>query len=90
MGILGVMSGNVCYIKIEGIFCNNCRTALTAALETLDGVARAHVSGDVCKVTAAGPCFPPDDVLIKAVRNAGYETDESKISHGWNKWKLAQ
>lgn len=84
------MSGNVCYIKIEGIFCNNCRTALTAALGALDGVARAHVSGDVCKVTAAGPCFPPDDVLVKAVRNAGYETDESKISYGWNKWKLAQ
>ncbi len=28
MGILGVMSVNVCYIKIEGIFCNNCRTPL--------------------------------------------------------------
>ena len=44
----------------------------------------------MCKVTAVGPCFPPDDALVKAVRNAGYETDESKISHGWNKWKLAQ
>ena len=84
------MSGNVCYIKIEGMFCNNCRTAITAALEALDGVARANVSGDVCKVTAAGPCLPPDDVLVKAVRGVGYETDDSKISHGWNKWKFAQ
>ena len=90
MGILGVMSGNVCYIKIEGIFCNNCRTAIKTALEALDGIGAARVSGDVCKVTAVGPGLPPDDVLVKAIRSAGYETDESKISHGWNKWKLVQ
>lgn len=74
----------------RGYFLQQLPYALTAALEALDDVARAHVSGDVCKVTAVGPCFPPDDALVKAVRNAGYETDESKISHGWNKWKLAQ
>lgn len=90
MGILRVMSGNVCYIKIEGIFCNNCRTAISAALEALDGVARAHVSGDVCKVIAAGPGLPPDSALVEAIRGAGYETDTAKISHSWNKFKLAQ
>lgn len=84
------MSGTTCYIKIEGIFCNNCRTVIAAALEALEGVERAKVSGDVCKVVATGSSLPPDEELVRAVCGAGYETDASKVAHGWNTWKLKQ
>lgn len=85
------MGKPVCYIKIEGIFCNNCRRAISDALRTLDGVSNVRVSGDICRVSAcSGGALPLDEALVAAVRGAGYETHAAWIAHGWKKWKCAQ
>ena len=58
---------------IEGMMCNHCRTHAEKALAAVDGVLEASVTLEdkTARLTLAGEVA--DEVLIKAVSDAGYE-----------------
>ena len=59
-------------IRIEGMMCPHCEARVKKALEDISGVASADVSherGDAV-VTLSSPVG--DEILIKAVEDAGY------------------
>ncbi len=63
-------------VRIEGMTCNHCSMAVEKAFKKLDGVTDATV--DLAGKTAAIELsdFVLDDILIKAVEDAGYEIVE--------------
>ena len=63
-------------LKIEGMMCGHCEMHTKKALEALDGVSVAEVShtSGTAKVTLAKPVA--DDVLTKAVEDAGYKVTQ--------------
>lgn len=60
------------YIGIEGMVCENCSDHVKKALEAVPGVKKANVSlmDNEAKVELSQPV--DDEVLLKAVVNAGY------------------
>ena len=60
-------------LKIEGMMCGHCSGRVQKALEALPGVAAAAVSHEsgTAVVTLSAPVS--DDVLKKAVEDAGYK-----------------
>lgn len=63
-------------IKVEGMMCPHCEMHVKKALETLDGVTQAtanHTNGTVTVVLSADVA---DDILKKAVEDAGYTVTE--------------
>ncbi|MCH5154578.1 MAG: heavy metal translocating P-type ATPase [Clostridiales bacterium] len=63
-------------LKIEGMMCGHCEMHTKKALEAVDGVSLAEVShaSGTAKVTLAKPVA--DDVLTKAVEDAGYKVTQ--------------
>ena len=63
-------------LKIEGMMCGHCEMHTKKALEAVDGVSAAEVShkDGTAKVTLTKPIA--DDVLTKAVEDAGYKVTE--------------
>lgn len=66
------------YVRIEGIYCENCVNRITNALKSLDGVREVTLRQNVAEIS--GDNIPSDEVIIETVRGLGYETDESRIS----------
>ena len=69
---------NTLYIRIDGIYCEHCVATITLALKALEGVEEVSLRQNVACIS--GQALPSNDVIIGAIRKAGYETDESTIS----------
>lgn len=59
-------------MKIEGMMCQHCQAAVTKALNALDGV-KAEVNLEEKEASIEAADSVSDDVLKKAVEDAGYE-----------------
>ena len=66
------------YIGINGIYCEHCITTITNTLQQLPGVSNVDIHNNVARIT--GDTLPENKTFIKAIREIGYETDESRIS----------
>ena len=62
---------------IEGMSCNHCKGRVEAALNNIDGV-HAEVSLEDKKAVLKLSHPVEDDLLVKAVTDAGYEVVEIK------------
>lgn len=60
-------------LNVEGMMCQHCVAHVKKALEAIDGVEEAEVDLDAGKATAKLSTDVPDDALIAAVVDAGYE-----------------
>ena len=60
---------------IEGMSCSHCSARVENALNAIEGV-EAHV--DLKKKRASVVTDVPDDVLVKAVEDAGYKVKKIK------------
>ena len=58
---------------IEGMMCNHCRAHAQKALEAVDGVLSVTVSLEEKKAEITLSADVADDVLVKAIADAGYE-----------------
>lgn len=74
------------FIRIDGIYCEHCVETITIALKALDGVESVSIRQNIAQI--AGSALPPVSDIVAAVRNIGYETDETRISE--NRKKVAQ
>lgn len=59
-------------MKIEGMMCPHCQAAVTKALNALDGV-KAEVNLEAKEASIEAADSVSDEVLKKAVQDAGYE-----------------
>lgn len=69
---------NTLYIHIDGIYCEHCIETITRVLKALDGVEDVSLRQNVARIS--GQTLPSAEAIVNAIRSAGYETDESKIS----------
>ncbi len=60
-------------MTVNGMMCAHCEATVKKALEAIDGVAEAKVSHDANEAVVTLNADVPDDVLTKAVVDAGYE-----------------
>ena len=60
-------------LRVEGMMCQNCAKHVRLALAKVPGVTAADVDLDTKSVTATFTGDVPDEALIKAVADAGYE-----------------
>ncbi len=60
-------------VRIEGMSCNHCSMAVKKALEKLAGVTDVKVDLEGKTATIDMSDSVLDDILIKAVKNAGYD-----------------
>ena len=60
-------------IGVDGMMCAHCEATVKKVLEAIDGVAEAKVSHDANEAVVTLNADVPDDVLTKAVVDAGYE-----------------
>ena len=60
-------------LNVEGMMCQHCVAHVKKALEAIDGVSEANVDLDAGKVTVGLSSDVPDDALVAAVVEAGYE-----------------
>ncbi len=60
-------------ISIEGMMCNHCTGTVQKALEAVEGVKAVTMSLEQKNATVELACDVADEVLIKAVVDAGYE-----------------
>ena len=66
------------YVRVDGMYCEHCVDNVTLALEGLEGVTGVSMRGNIAEVVSVSPLDPEE--IVTAIRNAGYETNESKIS----------
>lgn len=71
-------NGERLYIRIDGMYCRHCYDTVTLALKALDGVSDVSFRQNVAVIE--GDALPDVDMIVSAVRNAGYETDEAHIA----------
>ena len=60
-------------IEIDGMMCQHCVAHVTKALEGVEGVAKADVSLENNNAVVELANDVSDDVLTKAITDAGYE-----------------
>ena len=60
-------------LSIKGMMCNHCRAHAEKALLAVDGVVTADVSLENENATVTLSKDVSDDVLVKAITDAGYE-----------------
>ncbi len=60
-------------MTIEGMMCPHCEAAVKKALEAIEGVASAEVSHEAGSAKVSFSADVADEVLTKAVTDAGYE-----------------
>ena len=60
-------------MKIEGMMCPHCEARVKKALEAIDGVKEAVVSHESASAVVTLDSPVSDEVLTKAVTDAGYE-----------------
>lgn len=61
-------------IKVEGMSCNHCKTAVEKALNAVSGVERVQVNLDKKEVLVAGSAGRND--VVNAIKEAGYSVVE--------------
>lgn len=66
------------YVRVDGMFCEHCVETVSAVLEKLPGVIGVRIFRNVAEIESTATLNSRD--IIDAVRNAGYETDEDRIS----------
>ena len=66
------------YARIEGIYCEHCVETVSSALKSLNGIENVSIKNNVAEIS--GDDIPSSEIIAEAIRNAGYETDECKIS----------
>lgn len=69
---------NRLYVRVEGMYCEHCADTVALALEGLSGVTGVSMCGNIAEVVSVSPLDP--EGIVTAIKNAGYETDKSKIS----------
>ena len=62
-------------ITIEGMMCSHCSGRVKDALAALDGVSSAEVSHETGKAEGTLSAAVADEVLTKAVIDAGYQVN---------------
>ena len=65
-------------LNVEGMSCNHCVASVRKALEGLDGVREADVSLDDKKARVELDKDLADEVLVKAVEDAGFSAKIEK------------
>ncbi|MBF4808399.1 MAG: copper ion binding protein [Lancefieldella rimae] len=60
-------------LNVEGMSCQHCVAHVTQALEAVEGVSRVEISLEDASAIVEFDGAVPDEVLIAAVKNAGYE-----------------
>ncbi len=75
------------YAKIEGIYCDHCRTTISSFIKKADSDASVKISGNVAKIKSS---VLNESAIVQAVERAGYKTKEAWIFQNFNKWKLFQ
>ena len=60
-------------VKVKGMMCEHCEMRVKKALEALDGVESAEVSHDTGTAKLSLSADVSEDVLKKAVTDAGYD-----------------
>ena len=60
-------------IKIEGMMCDHCKMHVERALSSLEGVEEAIVSLKENNAVLKGEQLPKDEVICKAIEEAGYK-----------------
>ena len=60
-------------LNVEGMSCQHCVAHVTQALEAVEGVSRVEVSLEDASAIVEFDGAVPDEVLIAAAKNAGYE-----------------
>ena len=63
-------------LKIEGMMCGHCEMHTKKALEALDGVIKAEVSHKTGTAVVTLEKNVPDDVLMQAVTDQGYQVTD--------------
>ena len=63
-------------LKIEGMMCEHCEMHTKKALEALDGVTKAEVSHKTGTAVVTLEKNVPDDVLMQAVTDQGYQVTD--------------
>ena len=63
-------------LKIEGMMCGHCEMHTKKALEALDGVTKAEVSHKTGTAVVTLEKNVPDDVLMQAVTDQGYQVTD--------------
>lgn len=69
-------------ITINGMSCNHCKAAVEKALSSIDGVSSASVNLAKKSAVVALGHEVPDQILLDAVKNAGYEPVSVQVKRG--------
>ncbi|MCR5402073.1 MAG: sulfite exporter TauE/SafE family protein [Treponema sp.] len=75
------------YVKIEGIYCEHCRTTISSFIKKADSKSSVKISGNIARVMSAE--LSKQDIA-GAVTRSGYITKEEWIAEDFNKWKILQ
>ncbi|NIR62021.1 MAG: hypothetical protein GWO02_22320 [Gammaproteobacteria bacterium] len=65
-------------LKVTGMTCGHCVSAVTRALEKVPGVEKADVSLDEARAVVTGADDVAIDALVKAVEAEGYEAEPAR------------
>ncbi|MFG3014034.1 heavy-metal-associated domain-containing protein [Streptomyces cinerochromogenes] len=68
-----VTAGAATVYAVSGMTCSHCKTAVTEAVSAVDGVLSVDVDVDAGRVTVITERSPDDELITKAVDEAGYE-----------------
>ena len=69
-------------IAVNGMSCNHCKAAVAKALSSLDGVSSASVNLAKKSAVVELNREVPDQVLLDAVKNAGYQPVSVTVKRG--------
>ena len=69
-------------MKVEGMSCNHCKMSVEKALSALEGVKSAQVDLQKKTATVVLAQDVADEVLKKAVADAGFEPGEITVKKG--------
>ncbi|MBE5871949.1 MAG: sulfite exporter TauE/SafE family protein [Lachnospiraceae bacterium] len=72
------MNKHTIFIGIKGIYCEHCVHTITKALRALPDVETVDIRNNVARVSCDAPL--EKEILIKTIRDIGYETDAGQIS----------
>ena len=75
------------FVKIEGIYCEHCRTTISSFIKKADSQSSVKISGNIARIISDK--LSKQDIVLGVTRS-GYITKEEWISESFNKWKLLQ
>ena len=75
------------FVKIEGIYCEHCRTTISSFIKKADSQSSVKISGNIAKIISDK--LSTQDIVL-AITRSGYITKKEWVSESFNKWKLLQ